>query len=229
MGLGGQRVRWTGSWLAAVAMLGGCALPPNAALPDWARSASVLAGQATQPVDPDGRQAALQALAVYLYALGVVAEERVLTFRETPFAALAPRAAATSLGAGDAVAGLGAVLRTAREANPDPEARANSAGQPRVIENLRLRPMILAADPHVQRLVAMLAGADTAAPERRALASIGEGHALLAARARSVVRLGQRATAIEIRAAEEALLRAGARLPPGAAGAAGVIAATVQP
>ncbi len=204
--------------VAVMAMLAGCALPPNTALPDWARSASELAGQAV--VEPDG---ARDALAVYLYALGVVAAEDVLTFREAPYAALAARAGTPAVGE------LGAVLRRARDANPDLEARAYSAGRSEVVEDLRLRPMLQAADPPVQALVALLSAGSADPAERAVLARIGQGHALLATRAGSLVALGQRGTAREIRAAEEALLRAGARLPARDAAAAAIIAATVQP
>jgi hypothetical protein len=205
--------------VAVLAMLAGCALPPNTALPDWARSASELAGQAA--AQPD---AARDALAVYLYALGVVAREDVLTFREAPYAALAARAGTPAVDA------LGVVLRRARDANPDLEVRAYSAGRAEAVEDLRLRPMLQAADPPVQALVALLSAGSADPAERAVLARIGEGHALLAARAGSVVALGQRGTAREIRAAEEALLRAGARLPArDATAAAAIIAATVQP
>lgn len=204
--------------LAALAMLAGCALPPNTALPDWARSASELAGQAA--AEP---HAARDALAVYLYALGVVAAQDVLTFRDAPYAALAARAGTPAVDA------LGAVLRRARDANPDLEARAHSAGRSEVVEDLRLRPMLQAADPPVQALVVLLSAGSGDPAERAVLARIGEGHALLAQRAGSLVALGQRGTAREIRAAEEALLRAGARLPARDAGAAAAIAATVQP
>jgi hypothetical protein len=216
-----MRVRRTVRALAALAMLAGCALPPNTALPDWARSASELAGQAV--AEPEATRAGREALAVYLYALGVVAAEDVLTFRDAPYAALAARAATPAVGE------LGAVLRRARDANPDLEARANSAGRSDVIEDLRLRPMLQAADPPVQALVALLSAGSADPAERAVLARIGEGHALLAARAGSLVALGQRGTAREIRAAEEALLRAGARLPARDAAAAAAIAATVQP
>jgi hypothetical protein len=212
-----------------LALLAGCALPPNTALPDWAASASVLAGQAAPADDRDGEGALREALAIYLQALGVVAREEVLTFRETPYAAVATRAASAGPAAGRAVEEIGAVLRRARAGNLDPEARANSAGQARVIEDLRLRPMIRAADPPLQAVVALLAEGAAEPAERAVLARIGEGHALLAARARGVVRLGQRETAREIRVAEEALLRAGARLPADQASAAAAVAATVQP
>jgi hypothetical protein len=209
-------------------MLAGCALPANTALPDWAGSASVLAGQAAPADDRDAPRALRETLAIYLFALGVVAREEALVFRASAYDALNPRAAAAGPAAARAVEAIGAALRMAHAANPDPQARAYSAGQSRVVEDLRLRPMIRAADPPVQAIIAMLAEAADPA-ERAVLARIGEGHALLAARARGVVRLGQRETAREIRAAEEALLRAGARLPAGAASAAAAVAATVQP
>jgi hypothetical protein len=210
--------------LAMLAMAAGCALPPDTALPDWAASASLLVGQAA-PAD-DAQRALREGVAVYLAALGTVSRQEVLTFRETAFAGLPPRAGTAP---GTALAELGTVLRRARDDNPDPEARAYSAGQARVVEDLRLHPMIRAADPPLQVAIAALAAGTTDPAERAVLARIAEGHALIAARARGPVRLGQRETGREIRDAEEALLRAGARLPAREAIAAAAVAATVQP
>jgi hypothetical protein len=185
----------------------------------------VLAGQAQPGPRTEARDAQRQALAVHLAALGVIAEQRPLLFRPEAFAPLAPRAGA----ARPAVEAIGAALQAAQAANPDPVARANSAGAAAAIEDLRLRPFLLATDAPVQVVVAALAEGATDPSERAVLARIGEGHALLGARARSVVRLGQRETSREIRDAEEALLRAAARLPAGEAVAARAVAAAVQP
>lgn len=228
--------------LAVLAMSAGCALPPNTGLQRWAHTASVVVGQVapgpaaapaagagSNPGDGIG-DAMRAALAVYLFALAVVAEERILTFREDAYAAILARPAAGDAAASEAVSRLGLALRAARDANPDPVAQAHSAGSPTVIEDLRLRPLLLAAEAPVQRLIAMLsarAGEDTAS--RAVLARIGEGHALLASRARSPVRLGQRETEREIRASEDALLRAARDLSGTPNLAAAAVAATVQP
>ncbi|MBR0683305.1 hypothetical protein GXW74_22660 [Roseomonas eburnea] len=255
--------------LFALVLVAGCSLPPNTALRDWARTASILADhpaavapepgaappRAAPAPDPgdeaararrDGLVAQQQALAVYLYALGVLAEEeQPLTFREEPYAALAPRAAAADPAAARAVAEIGAILRAAREANLPPGARANSAGQATVVEDHRLRSVIRAADTPVQALVAALAAGIAAAPpagaERRpgadreaylrVLAAIGEGHAMLKARARHIT---QEDLARELRAEEDRLIRAAYRLPADPAIGArrplgGVVAEVVQP
>jgi hypothetical protein len=223
----------TASILGALALLAGCALPPNTALRDWSRTASVLVSApaaAHAVIDDDGSRAMQASLSIYLYALGVVAAEGILTFREDAYVSLPPRAATTDPTAGRAVAELGAVLRAAHQANPEPNARAYSAGKATFVEDLRLRPMIREADPAVQVLVSTLAA--DAPPEgayRTVLAHIGAGHALLALRARSLVKLDQRETEREIREAEDDLLRAAARLGAGQARTAAAVAATVQP
>lgn len=258
--------------LVALVLTAGCALPPNTALRDWARTASVLADHPAaiapppeaapppasrraprQPPAPedeaaparrDGLAAQQEALAIYLYALGVLAEEeQPLTFREDAYAALAMRAAAADAAAARAVGEIGAILRAARDANLPPGARANSAGQATVVEDLRLRGVIHAADAPVQTLVAALSAgiAATGGGEARqvedreaylrVLAAIGEGHAMLKARARHIT---QEEVARELRAQEDRLRRAAIRLPADPVIAArrpvgGVVAAVVQP
>lgn len=221
----------------------GCALPPNTALRDWARLASVLtdhpsAVAASAPNERDGLLAQQEALAIYLYALSVLAtEESTLTFRAEPFAPLVPRAAAADPAAGPAVAELGRLLAAARAANLPPGARANSAGSQTVVEDLRLRPLIRAADAPVQVLVGTLTQGigGTDAPEqaayREVLAAIGQGHAMLKAGAADI---RQREMARDIMAQEDRLRRlmlilapdpmVGLRPDP-----AGMVGAVVQP
>lgn len=142
--------------LAVILLLAGCALPPNTALRDWARTASVLADHpavtAQRDADPDTRLDGLlaqqEALAVYLYALGVLAvEETPLTFRDDAYAPLVSRAGAADPAADRAVAEIGGLLRAARDANLSPDARAYSAGAARRVQDTRLRPFVAAADP----------------------------------------------------------------------------------
>ena len=221
----------------------GCALPPNTALRDWARLASILVDHpsaivAPMPPERDGLLAQQEALAIYLYALSVLAtEESTLTFRAEPFAPLVPRAAAANPAAGPAVAELGRLLAAARAANLPPGARANSAGSQTVVEDLRLRPLIRAADAPVQVLVGTLTQGigGTDAPEqaayREVLAAIGQGHAMLKAGAADI---RQREMARDIMAQEDRLRRlmlilapdpmVGLRPDP-----AGLVGAVVQP
>lgn len=229
---------------SAIILLGcllfGCALPPNTALRDWARLASILtdhpgAVAAPDPVRREGLLAQQEALAIYLYALSVLAtEESTLTFRAEPFAPLAPRAAAADPAAGPAVAEIGRLLAAARAANLPPRARANSAGSATVVEDLRLRPMIRAADAPVQVLVGTLSRGATG-PEadtyRQVLAAIGQGHAMLKAQAGDI---RQRETARDIMAQEDRLRRLMLILAPDPAvglrpDPAGLVGAVVQP
>ncbi|MEO3474175.1 hypothetical protein AAFN86_20065 [Roseomonas sp. CAU 1739] len=229
--------------LAILLPLSGCALPPNTALRDWARLASVLADQpdAIAPMAPPGRNglvAQQEALAVYLYALSVLAqEESTLTFRAEAFAPLAPRAAMADPAAGPAVAEIGRLLAAAQAANLPPGARARSAGSQTVIEDLRLRPLIRAADAPVQLLVGTLSrgAVGVAGSEqdtyRQVLAAIGEGHAMLKALAPDI---RQRETARDIMAQEDRLRRLMLILAPDPAvglrpDPAGMVGAVVQP
>lgn len=232
---------------SAIILLGcllfGCALPPNTALRDWARLASVLADHpsavaAADPVQRDGLLAQQQALAIYLYALSVLAtEESTLTFRPEPFAPLPSRAAAADPAAGPAVAEIGRLLAAARAANLPPGARARSAGSATVVEDLRLRPLIRAADAPVQVLVGTLSRGTTGltAPEeetyRQVLAAIGQGHAMLKAQAGDI---RQRETARDIMAQEDRLRRLMLILAPDPTvglrpDPAGLVGAAVQP
>lgn len=229
-------------------LLAGCALPPNTALRDWARTASVLADHpavsAPRGSDPvrDGLLAQQAALSVYLYALGVLAvEETPLTFRDDAYAPLASRAAAADPAAGRAVAEIGGLLRAARDANLSPDARAYSAGADRRVQDTRLRPFVAAADPPVQALVAALSAGLAALPpgavpgDRQTyldiLAAIGEGHAMLARRVRHIT---QQEVARDLRAQEDRMRRLAILLPPDAAMAGrdaggAAVAAVVQP
>ncbi|WP_188968911.1 hypothetical protein [Neoroseomonas lacus] len=229
---------------SAIILLGclllGCALPPNTALRDWARLASVLADHpsaaaAPNPAQRDGLLAQQQALAIYLYALSVLAtEESTLTFRPEPFAPLPSRAAAADPAAGPAVAEIGRLLAAARAANLPPGARARSAGSATVVEDLRLRPLIRAADAPVQMLVGTLSRGTTGPEEetyRQVLAAIGQGHAMLKAQAGDI---RQRETARDIMAQEDRLRRLMLILAPDPAvglrpDPAGLVGAVVQP
>lgn len=226
--------------MAVLLLLLGCALPPNNALRDWARLASVLIDHpdGLGPAAPESLLAQQQALAIYLYALSVLAkEESPLTFRDTAYTPLVARAAADDPAAGEAVAALGQVLATAHAANLQPHARARSAGSATVIEDLRLRPTIRNADPPLQILVGTLSRGmpDPVTPQqetyRQLLAAIGEGHALLKA---NVAVIRQREVGRAILAQDDRLRRFAVTLEPDAAvglrpDPAGMVGAVVQP
>jgi hypothetical protein len=224
-----------------VLLVVGCALPPNTALRDWSRAASVTVDRPALLAPPDRRDglaAQQEALAIYLYALGVLAEdEQKLTFDAAAFAALPPRAAATDPAAGHAVGEIGAILSAARAANLAPGARAYSAAPAPLVEDNRLRRVIRTADAPVQALVAALAAGIDAGGDadretyRRLLAAIGEDHAMLKANA---THIRAREVARGIMAAQDRLVRLSRRLPPDPMVAArvqpaGLVAAVAQP
>ncbi|BDG72846.1 hypothetical protein [Roseomonas fluvialis] len=199
-----------------------CSAPDYTPARDWARTASLVvaypAPAATSEDRRDGIAAMQQALAMYLAALSLMADDGIPAYREDPFAELAPRAARADPAGGAAVASLGAMLRRATLENwqaPD------------------LRNTIAVADPALQALVTALAGSLRAAapapepPAPRAappvtdpaaaradyiavVTRIGTGHALLVA---SAPRLTDPEVMQRIRAAEDDLRRAGFALP----------------
>jgi hypothetical protein len=157
-----------------VLLCGACGPPDYTAVRDWARTASLAAdypsvsaplagvvGASTPLVGtigtdvpipaaaasgpaPDGILAMQEALSVYLAALGTLASDGVLSFRDDPFVQLAPRAAAADEAGGRAVAALGAFLRNASRTN---------------MQAPEMRDAVVAADPTVQALVAALSAA----------------------------------------------------------------------
>lgn len=198
--------------LAALAcgLLAACNAPDYTPVRDWARTASLVADHPAATVPPaaqrDGILAMQEALATYLAALARMADDGVLPYPEDPFVQQAVRAAAADRDGAEAVAGLGAFLRRATRGNwqaPD------------------LRDSIRTADPLVQALVAALGRAvrggqpageagDAVAAYTAALAAIGEGHAMLKARARDIT---SEEVARLARAEEDRLRRAARALP----------------
>lgn len=150
-----------------------------------------------------------EALATYLSAIGILADDGVLPYRENPFLELAPRATAVDARGGWAFASLGTMLRHATRTN---------AQAP------QLRYTIAQSDPMVQALVAALSTAlmqhasdrhevgDAAARAQyvQVLTRVGEGHAMLKAHAGNIT-LAE--TVQRIRAAEGQLQLAMATLP----------------
>lgn len=191
----------------ACGLLAACNAPDYTPVRDWARTASLVADHPAATVQPgtqrDGILAMQEALATYLAALARMADDGVLPYPEDPFVQQAVRAAAADREGGEAVAGLGAFLRRATRGNwQAPE----------------LRDSIRTADPLVQALVAALGRAvrgdvaDQGAEDAyaAALAAIGEGHALLKARARHIT---SEEVARLARAEEDRLRRAARALP----------------
>jgi len=222
--------------LALLLLPAACALPPNTALSDWARTAALAADRPSLLAGDEARLAVQAALVAYLQALEVLGEpERPLVFRAEAYAPLVGRAGGGRPAA--AVARIGMLLSAARAANLAPDARAMSAHPAPLVDDQRLWRLLPEADPPVQVLVEALsaplrAAADPAhAGYLALLTAIGEDHAMLASRA---LHTRQEALARDLRAAEDRLIRRARLLPPdplaGAAGrAGGIIAAVPQP
>ena len=162
--------------MAGLGVLTACSVPDYTPVRDWAGTASVAADFPPVAADaqPDGGPrptersllsdsilAMQEALSVYLNALGTIAADGVLPYREDPFVDLARRATLANPDGGHAIAELGSMLRSVTRHN----ARAPE-----------LRDTIRTADPPLQALVAALNTAVTGleaheAEERRAVAA----------------------------------------------------------
>lgn len=224
----------------------GCALPRNTAIVDWARTASIAASLPAEAEAPATR-AMQQALATYLLALGVLADQAVLAFDEAGFRALAEPM--PPLGA-DAVNRLALFLRAASDEVPERWASRESSRPEPSYEDRRLAAVLWRSDAAVQSLVAALAEAlacadvvPATAPlmptdlalqiewEAWRLARISDRSIARAAQGDLVRRIGeghallasrasaitQRETERQLRSAEDRLRQSMARLPPVAA------------
>lgn len=154
----------------AIALLGGlllgaCALPPNTALGDWSRSASIATDRPSlaPPPDPDAIRAMQRALGLYFQALGVLWDNADLPLMDAEFPALAARAAPFDPAAAQAIRGLGGHLQTASANPPMRWLPRDNSGQRPLPEDWRLADLIGASDGAVQILLASLARA-VAAP-----------------------------------------------------------------
>lgn len=210
----------------------GCALPPNTALTDWARTASAVVDRpALLPPEPSAA-AQQQAVAIYLYALSVLGEEeQPLRFRAARFAPIAAAAGSPGSPPADAAAAIGRALAGASAANLRPGARADSAHPAPLVEDNRLPPFVRAGEAPLRVLLDALAAPLPPGPYRASLAAIAEDHAMIAA---SAAHLSQRALARSLQAAEDRLRRNARLLPPDPQVLArgpgeGAVAATVQP
>jgi hypothetical protein len=218
--------------LGTALLLIGCA-PDYSAVQSWARTASLGTGAAPGPAGgpavPSGSVAAMQeALLAYLAAIASLSADGFARCENPCLGTLSAQAEAEDGDAALAITRLGAVLR---------RADANMHRAPELRETIR------AADPALQLILAALSrrvGALAEASDRElvnagpgqpparsradalrryqsVLAQIGEGHAVLAARAR---RITQRDSIRQINAAEDSLRRAILALHPGLPSAA---------
>ncbi|MBR0683306.1 hypothetical protein GXW74_22665 [Roseomonas eburnea] len=204
----------------ALVLLTGCNAPDYTPVRDWARAGSLVADhpgatRAVAALPPDAAPAEVRdgivamqaALSLHLAALGRMADDGVLQYPEDPFTDLAARAAGADAAGGEAVAGLGRFLRYATRGN---------------LRAPQLRDSIRATDPLVQELaralVASIRREATAMPGEAGpleayaavVAQIGEGHALLKARASDIT---DEEVVQLIRAEEDRLRRAARALP----------------
>ncbi len=144
-----------------ILLLSACALPRVTALRDWAQSASIVVDRpALLAPTEDGPRAMQEALAIYLYALGIMADGGPLRFQAAAYAPLAPRAATTDADAGRAIEALGALLLTAQGRNPPPVEAPDGRS-----------PVAAPPDPEDPRLQDSLRDGD--APLRVLLAALG--------------------------------------------------------
>ncbi|MBX9748390.1 MAG: hypothetical protein K5Q68_02130 [Roseococcus sp.] len=150
--------------LLGLLLLGACGLPPNTAMGDWSRSASIAADRPSLAAPPHAAaiRAMQEALGTYFYALGVLWDNADLTFREPLFAPLAAPAAAFDPVAGRAVQELAAQLRLASTDRPLQYLPRDNAGPRPLPEDWRLVNLIAASDVPVQTLLGALARAVTA-------------------------------------------------------------------
>lgn len=210
----------------------GCALPPDTALTDWARTASALVDRPA--LAPPGPSAAAQqqVVAIYLQALSVLGEhEQPLRFRAERFAPIAAAAGPPGSPPAEAAAAIGRALASASAANLRPGARADSAHPAPLVEDNRLPPFVRAGHAPLRVLLDALAAPLPPGPYRAILAAIAEDHAMIAA---SAAGLGRRDLARRLQAAEDRLRREARLLPPDPQVLArgpgeGAVAATVQP
>ena len=197
--------------LSGVLMLAACVAPDYSPVHDWAQTASLAADYppTESAADPflDGIVAMQEALTLYLSAIGRLAIDGVLPYRDDPFVDQAMRAARASERGASSVAILGGLLKLATHKNY----QAPEVGK-----------YILAGDPAVQALLEELetsvdrlardgeARAADMAQYRSILKQIGEGHSVLKTNAGQLTK----AEAVYyIRNSEDQLRHAEAALP----------------
>jgi hypothetical protein len=150
--------------LLGLLLLCACGLPPNTAVGDWSRSASVATDRPSLAAPPHAAaiRAMQEALGTYFYALGILWDNADLTFREAEFAPLAAPAAAFDPAAGRAIQELAAQLRRASADKPLQWLPRDNSGPRPLPEDWRLVNIIAASDASVHLLLATLGRAVTA-------------------------------------------------------------------
>lgn len=213
------------SGLILLGMLSGCSSPPNNSMRQWVDSASFAVGFSAGHATNNGvKQEIAEALSIYYFALGVLAEGGVLSFREEAYADLVARAAA-DLDSVAAMAEVGGLL--ARAGNEGPPQGLPSAlhgvAPPRV--DRRMEELARDAAEPVRRLLAVLArGANPEA--QQVLARVGEGHAMIV---RLAGRWRQQESLRVVRAMEAELRLAAEMLPAAPLPDRGHLAAVLLP
>ncbi len=154
--------------LLGVLLLAGCGLPPNTAVGDWSRTASIAANRPSLAAPPHAAttRAMQEALSTYFYALGILWDGAPMPFREAEFVPLAARAASFDPAAGAAVETLGRNLRAASADRPLEWLPRDNSGPRPLPEDWRLVNLIAVSDDAVQALLRALARAAQAAPEQ---------------------------------------------------------------
>jgi hypothetical protein len=150
--------------LLGLLLLGACGLPPNTAVGDWSRTASIGTDRPSLAAPPHAEaiRAMQQGLGTYFFALGILWDNAALPFREADFAPLAAPAARFDPAAGEALQRLTVNLRAASSDTPSPWLPRDNSGPRPLREDWRLVDLIAASDGAVQLLLASLARAVTA-------------------------------------------------------------------
>lgn len=168
--------------LLGLLLLGACGLPPNTAVGDWSRTASIGTDRPSLAAPPHAEaiRAMQQGLGTYFFALGILWDNAALPFRETEFAPLAAQAARFDPAAGEALQTLTVNLRTASADTPSPWLPRDNSGPRPQREDWRLVNLIATSDGAVQLLLASLARAVSveAAPAAAAAGPVASTAAL---------------------------------------------------
>lgn len=210
--------------LLHMGLLGGCSLPADHAMRQWADLASVAAHHSASCVaGPGSRHELAETLGIYFFALGVLAEDGVLTFNQDAYAGLLADVA--DPGTVGAMAEIGRLLVRARsEGRPQSSPSSLNDPAPPQIDR-RLEELVRYGAGPVRLLLATLA--QNACPEaERVLARISEGHMKVA---RLAGRWRQRESLRAIRAIEGELRLAVEMMPAAPLPDRGRLAAVLLP
>lgn len=205
--------------------IGGCHATSNNAVRQWADSALVSVRYYSEHAESFcTKQAIIEAVSIYFFALGSLAEGRTLSFRKEAYAELLARAAADP----DALAAMaevgGLLARAATEGPPQGlPSMLHGVAPPQV--DRRMEELARDAAEPTRRLLAALAqGANPEA--RQVLALIGEGHIMIV---RLAGRWRQQESLRAVRAMETELRLATEMLPAAPLPDRGHLAAVLLP